>query len=587
MAVGAFTSGYFSMRNRHELMRSQLILERASFDSHWKDISQFISPRRSRFFNADANRGDKRMNNIIDSTATLAARTLQSGMMAGITSPARPWFRLTTPDQDLAQYGEVKVWLDLVTRRMNSVFLKSNVYNSLPTVYGDMGKFGTGAVYIEEDLADVIRTYTFPIGSYYIFSDNRLKVNGFLRDFRMSVRQLIEKFGILPNGDIDWTNFSLQVKSLWEAEQKETWIDVCHIIEPNPDFNPRKLDSKFKRFRSSYYERGYMGNNTTNYIMAEDSEKYLSIKGYDHFPVLCPRWEVAGEDIYGTNCPGMEALGDVRQLQLGEKRKMQAVEKMINPPMVADVSLRSQKASILPADITYVQERDGKSAFRPAHEVQFRVDAMENVQQQVRSRINEIFYKDLFKMFSDLDRADITATEINAKKEEQLLLIGPVLEQLNQDLLDPLIDVTFDFMVKQGKIPPAPQQLQGQPLRVQYESIMAQAQKVAGIGGIERFANFVGQIAQYNPQILDKVDMDQMLEDYGDITSIPVNIVRSEDAVQAIRAQKAKQAQAEQLAQHAPALAGAAKDLSSSPMDGNNALNALLQQSQAGQATPQ
>ena len=98
----------------YQLLRAQLENERASFLSHWKSLADFILPRRPKFNTYDVNRGERRSQNIIDSTATLASRTLRSGMMGGVTSPARPWFKLTTPDPDLAESGEVKNWLATV-----------------------------------------------------------------------------------------------------------------------------------------------------------------------------------------------------------------------------------------------------------------------------------------------------------------------------------------------------------------------------------------------------------------------------------------------------------------------------------------
>ncbi len=573
-------------RQRYELLRSQLENERSSFLPHWKDLGDYILPRRPRFSVTDVNRGERRNRNIVDSTATLAARTLRSGMMAGVTSPARPWFRLSTPDPDLAEFGAVKDWLHDVSNKMSTVFLRSNLYNALPVVYGDLGVFATSSMAVEEDFdGSVIRCYPFPIGSYMVANNARLKVDVFIRDFKMTVRQLVEKFGRKNQaGNADWSNFSLQVKTAYDNGQYETWIDVCHIIHPNMDYNPNLLGSRFKRYTSCYFERATNGQ-------SPNDNTYLRESGYDFFPNLSPRWEVTGEDVYGTSCPGMEALGDIKQLQLGEKRSMQAIEKMVNPPMVGPPELKTTKSSILPGDITYLSERDGTKGFRPVHEVNPRIQELEGKQAQVRERIQRCFYEDLFLMLANSDRRQITAREIDERHEEKLLALGPVLEQLNQDLLDPLIDNTFNIMVRQGLIPPPPDELQGMDLKVEYISVMAQAQKLIGIAGIERFAGFVGSIAAQtqNPALLDKVDQDQMIDEYGDAVGISPKIVRSDDEVEAIRSQRA-QAQRDQIqAEKVRDLAASAKDLSLAKVgdNGDTALNRLVEQAQAGALSPQ
>ena len=574
---------YKSKREKYEVLRAQLEMERSTFLAHWRELGDYILPRRGRFEVTDVNRGDKRSTKIIDSTGTFAAGTLRSGMMSGVTSPARPWFKLTTPDPDLAEFGEVKLWLEKVSQRMGTSFLRSNCYNTLPTVYGDLGTFATGAMLIEEDFSgEVFSTMSMPIGSYMLGVDERGRVNTFFREFRMTVRQLVSKFGQKINGKIDWSNFSDYVKNQWDMSNYQAWVNVCHVISPNDDYDHDKIHAKNKKFSSCYYEKGSVTNSGSSYMAGPYDDRFLRESGYDYFPVLAPRWEVTGEDIYGTNCPGMVALGDIKALQTGEKRIAQAIEKMINPPLKGPSALRTQKVSLLPGDVTYTDERSDSRGLSPVHEVNFRIQEAEMKQDQMRRRVQRAFYEDLFLMLASSDRRQITAREIDERHEEKLLALGPVLEQLNQDLLDPLIDIVFDFHVRQGLIPPPPQELQGMDLKVEYISIMAQAQKLVGISGIERFAGFVGQVAQVNPEIMDKINSDQMIDVYADIVSISPSIVRTDEDVASIRQQRQAQVQAQQKAAMIQQGAAAAKDLSSADMEGDNALTRMLQGAKSG-----
>lgn len=571
-------------RKLYEVLRAQLENERSSFVSHWRDLNDYILPRRARFFTQDVNRGDRRNQKIIDSTATLAARTLRSGMMGGVTSPARPWFRLTTPDSEMAEFGPVKEWLHVVGQRMADVFLRSNIYNSLPIVYGDMGVFGTAAMLLEEDFEDVIRTYPFAVGSYMLANDEKLRVRVFYRDFQMTVRQLVMKFGEYDEktGRPMWEKFSSRVKELWNKGHYEEWIEVCHVIQPNQEYNPKYLASKYKKFSSCYFEKGFVGKTSYN---TNFEDRFLRESGYDYFPVLAPRWEVNGEDVYGTDCPGMTALGDIKQLQVEQKRKAQGIEKGINPAMVGPTSLKTAKATILPGDITFIDEREGQKGFRAAHEVNLDLQHLLLDIQSVQNIIKKSFFEDLFLMLSTSDRREITAREIEERHEEKLLALGPVLEQLNQDLLDPLIANTFQIMVRQsdfrngtGPIPRPPDELMGSDLKVEYISVMAQAQKLVGISSIERFAGFVGNIAErtQDPSVLDKIDLDQLIDEHGNATGVPPRIIRSDEAVAEIRAQRAKQ---QQVAQQMAAIeqgAKAAKNLSGADMESDNALTRMV-----------
>lgn len=572
--------------NRLELerLRGQLLVERSSFFAQWMELGRYIFPRRTRFYTTDVDRGNRRNMAIIDSTGGLAARSCRGGMMSAFTSPSRPWFRLTTADPDLAKNEAVKEWLYDVTWAMSNVFLRSNLYTSLQTVYGDMEVFATSAMLIEEDFNRVIHTYAFPIGSYYLFADSKLKINGFMRDFRLTVRQIVEQFGMKEGtNQIDWSSISALVKGLWDGGTTQAWIEMSHAIIPNPNWDPNSMRSDKKKFLSVYYERGSSGSQYT--LSETDSTKVLSRKGYDKFRVLAPRWEVTGEDIYGTYCPGMEALGDIQQLQTMERRGAQALEKSINPPMVGPSSLKTAKATVLPGDITFLDVREGQQGFTPAYQINPNFQQLEAKEEQIRVRINRCFYDDLWHVISNLDKGNVTAEEIRALKEEKLQDIGPVVDRLNQDLLDPLVENTFDIMLAQNRIPPAPPQLRKQALRVEYTSIMAQAQKALGVATIERFwaqASAIKQVTPEDPSVLDKVNIDELLEHYGDGLTLPPGIVRDDDQVAQIRQQRQQAQAAQQQLAAAEQASKAAKNLSESDTSGQNALTDLVDQGEAG-----
>lgn len=573
---------YKTMRSKNEILLKELKNERSSFEPSWRDIGDFILPMRPRFFTSDTNRGHRKSQKIIDATATMSTRTLRSGLMSGITSPARPWFKLTTPDRALAEYGPVKEWLHMVGERMSTSFLRSNLYNSLPVLYGDVGTFGTAAMIIEEDFDNVLHTYPMAIGSYYISNNDKLKVDTFFREFKLTVRQVMTKFLYdQETNKIDWSKASPYIKKLYDNGQTEQWIEICHVIRPNENYDPQRVESRYKRYASIYYEKGTSGDQI-DYFGSVDFDKVLRYSGYDFFPALCPRWEVTGEDVYGTDCPGMIAIGDVKQLQTMERRSAQGIEKSINPALMGPSSLRNQKVSLLPGDVSYVDQREGMQGLRPIHEVSLDINPLEAKTNSIRGRISKAYYEDLFLMLANTDRRQITAREIEERHEEKLLALGPVLEQLNQDLLDPLIEITFNYHVNQGLLPPPPEELSGSDLKVEYISILAQAQKLVGLASVERFTGYVGNLAQMDQNVLRKVNANKLVDTYGDIVGINPGIIRTDEEVQAIMEQEEQARQAQERMAQMQQAAGAAKDLSQAKLEGDNALNRIIDQAEAG-----
>lgn len=584
-----------SKRRRLELLRSQLELERQSHIGHWRDLCDYFLPRRPKFQLTDTNRNKRISKEILDNSGTLALRTLAAGMMGGITSPARPWFRLTTPDPDLAEFGRVKKWLEKVRNRMTTTMLVSPLYNTLPKLYKDLGLIGTAPMMVEESFKTVIRTQSFPMGQWMIGADDEGRVNIFARDFRETVRNLIGKFGnsgqpMESGGRIDWSQFSDRVKDLWEDGHTEEWIDVCHVIQPNEDFNPDAIDARYKKFSSCYYERGISGSSKTNYIDDNSYDRYLRESGYDMFPVLCPRWDISGEDVYASDCPGMTALPDDKQLQHGEKKSLQLLDKKVTPPMKAPADMQQQAIALFPGHINYVPNQNKEDSFKPVYEIgDPHFQQLELKQSQVRQRVSRAFYEDLFLMLAQSDRRQITAREIDERHEEKLLALGPVLEQLNQDLLDPLIDLTYDIMDRQGLIPPPPEEIRGMRLKVEYISIMAQAQKLAGLAGVERFAGFVAGVVNTTKDVsyIDNVNVPKMIEHVADITGVHPDIIRTEEEMAAIQ-QTREQAQQEAARMETIAAgADAAKKMSETDMTKDSMLKRLGDAARAGQLAPQ
>lgn len=544
-----------SLKERLEKQFAQLCNDRSSFETHWRELSDFINPRGSRFLTSDVNRDDNRNNRIVDPTGSMAARTLASGMMSGITSPARPWFRLATPDPDMMDYGPVKMWLEVVQRRMNDMFNKSNLYQSLPLLYSSLGVYSTGAMAVLDDDQDIIRTQMFPIGSYHLANSARGSVDTCFRKFSMTVRQLVAEFGL--------DNVSSSVKGMFDCGNYEKWIEITHAVYPNMDRNTGSLLAKDKPYKSVYYECG------------GDEKKLLRESGFDEFPIMAPRWEVNGEDVYGSSCPGMLALGQVKALQLEQKRKSQLIDKATNPPMVGPSTLKNQRVSLLPGDITYIDNMGSQDGFKPVYMVNPNTaDLLADIQ-DTRQIINSSFFVDLFMMLQSINTRSMPVEAVIEMKEEKLLMLGPVLERLNDECLNPLIDRAFSIMARKNMLPPPPEVMQGMPLRIEYISVMAQAQKSIGLSSLANTVQFIGQLAAAKPEALDKLNVDQAIDTFADMSGVSATVILPQEQVEQIRQQRAQQQQQQQAMQMGMAAAQGAKTLSDAQTTDPSVLSAL------------
>jgi hypothetical protein len=541
---------------------------------NWADLAEFILPRRSIWLtqstggNPNPNnmtRGRPLNTSIADPTATYAVRVCSSGLMSGLASPSRPWFKMIPGVGKLQLDADARQWLDETEDRMYTVIAGSNFYNSFAQECEDIVVFGTGPNIVYEDERDIIRLYNPAVGEYYLSSDSNGRVDGVYRLFVMTVAQIVNFFGI--------EKCSAEIKSLWKEKGNQLEVErmIAHSIEPNFDIDGvGKIEGNFT-WREVYWEWG------------SGSVMPLSKRGFVDQPFTAARWSIQSNDAYGRSV-GMDVLPDIMQLQVMARRMAEAIEKQVRPPLVGSMELKNKPTSTLPGHLTYVQDiKNG--GIRPIYQVQPDVNAMAANILQIEQRIQKGFFNDLFLMLENQPTADrMTAYEVAQKMQEKLQVLGPVIESLLTDSLKPKLKRIYNIMKRKGLISPLPESLKNVPLDIEFVSMLALAQKGAATGGIERLMSLVGNMAAVAPQALENVNVDAVVREYNDLLGNPQKILYGPDEVKANRDAKMKMMQQEQqmqglerTAQAAGAAAPAAKVLADTNVGGGqNVLGKLL-----------
>lgn len=537
---------------------SVLYKDRQDWYTVWRDIADYFLPKRYTWLMTGNERTRYLSINakIVDATGTNAGRVLASGMMNGVTSPARPWFKLRLAGyQDDLDYGS-RVWLDEVERRMMLAMSESNFYNCLAVMYLDLVFFGTAAMLIYEDYENVFCCRNCCLGEYYLASNSKGRVDTFGRQFQYSVKQLVQEFGE--------ENVSDRVKEAYKSggARLGEMIDVWHLIEPN-DKRDGSLAKSFD-YRETYWES------------ANADGRVLSRRGFHELPGIFPRWEITGNDNYGTS-PAMDALGDVKQLQQETIRKAQSLDYMVRPPMLLDVSMKYSPTAIIPGGQTYIAGlSNGNVGGKPAFQINPPINELTLDIRDVQGRIKETFHNDLFKMISQLETVR-SATEIDARREEKLVLLGPVLERFNNEALDPGITRIFNIMQRAGLFPPAPRAIQSRKLEIQYVSILSSAQSAVGVIPTERFLQVIGNVSSVYPKALNIPNWDELLLDYGRDIGVKAKNMNSRADIQEQHDADDKRAAMASGLEAAQVASESAKNLSETEVGGGaNALQRII-----------
>jgi len=274
----------------------------------------------------------------------------------------------------------------------------------------------------------------------------------------------------------------------------------------------------------------------------------------------------------------MECLGDIKQLQHQQFRKGQGIDYSVKPPVQMPAGMKGTEMNSIPGGVTYVDPAS-VGGIKNAFEVKLDLQYLLLDIQDVRQRIDETFYKNLFtRVIMDQRNDRATAREIAEAHEEKLLMIGPVLERLHNELLKRKIDVTFDEMIEAGIVPPPPPELQNQELNVEFISMLAQAQRAVGTSSLDRFVVAMGQIALIKPGVLDKFDEDEWADKYSDMLGVDPSVIVADDKVAIVRQQRAQLAQQQVQQQQVAQAAETAAKLASAKTNEPNALTDTISQ---------
>jgi hypothetical protein len=596
------------LKTRYDMLRTQMDAERESWRAHILDLKNNFLPYRTRWLDdgGNPNLGNKKTQYIVDNTPPLALRTLASGLMSSVTNPARPWIRIKPHDDQLLEAEGVPEWCEAVTNGVLGIFRRSNYYDTMEPLYREIGGFGTCAqdgVEIPWDPKfpdrPVMRYVAYTWGEYWISQDSSGVVNRFMRSFKWTAKQIVDRFvdDPLDQNDPKWRNIAPATRALWMNRTDERRMEVMQVVEENDEHIPGSPLAKDFKYRSVFYERG--GN----------PNQILEISGRRFMPHIA-RWDLNTDDSWGHS-PAMDCLGDAKSLQVQHKRKAQAIDKLVDPPLIGDSNLKKTRVSMLPGDVTWLEGATANSfGMKPLYEVKPELSPMLEDIKDMRQRIQASMYTDVFQMLKTMGeelKSGITATEIQARVQERILEMGPVLTRLNNELYTKQIEQALEVGVRRSRLawqymnsgrpvppgvemifPPPPRALRGKELKIEYISILAQAQRMDEINSIQKLITYVLGTVAVKPDVLDKINFDRTVDLLADRMAVPPEVIVRTEIAEKFRKARADQAAQEkkQAAQQAAVQTGAQaiKNLGAAPLGSGNALEHLVGATPAGNA---
>lgn len=488
--------------------------ERATWESHWQEIADYMHPRKNTIV-SDLTPGQKRNINVLDNTGMYSLELLAGQLHGLLTNPTGIWFGLTTGVLGIDQQDDVRVWLQKTAKDIHNVLNNSNFQTEVHELYLDECSFGTAAMYMEEDEKDVIRFSTKFIGEYYIDEDSKGRVNQIYRKWKWNAYQIVEKFGI--------ENVGPKVQKAFEKNSEEIF-QVAHAVYP-----VSMITAKPKT-KMTY---------VSHYFLCDYAHD-LEVGGYMEFPYVAPRWSKGTGEKYGRS-PAMTALPEVKTINKMSETMIIAAQKVIDPPIQMPDEGFVMPIYTKPGGVNFYRAGSNDRITPVFNDV--RIDFGFEAMKEKRLRIREAFFIDQLMLQQG---PQMTATEVLQRTEEKMRLLGPMLGRQQAEFLSPLIDRTFNIMLRRGLIDTAqiPEALQGRKVDVKYSSMIAKSQNITEAQSVMRLLDASMPFINLDNSVADNFDGDKAVVILGDVFQVPQAIIKTRKEVQQIRQARAEAQQA-------------------------------------------
>ena len=527
-------------RKWHKMRMQALMNVRHPFMTLFDELQRYILPRLNRDFMRKTRTPARpmSMDDIIDATATQAHNITQSGMMAGITSPARRWLKTVARKQAAGEdvpheYVEYLMYLDDTRFRF---WDRTDLYALYAGIYAEVLLFGTAAGFGLENPGDPDNPFVWGqlLGGEYVIGENAAgHVDTIYREYAMTVAQVMARF--------DRERVSERVRQRYRDGAWDEPVALVQGFTPAPWVDVYTAGSE-DRWQLLVFEADRV---TDDHV--EGDSAYLMRTLHSVFPAFCPRWERTGNTPWGMS-PGMEALPDVKQLQEMEEKKGVALSLLINPPLQGPPSAEQQRITSLPGDVNFIEGAGQGQGLSPVYQIQPRINEWAEDMDRVRERVRRSFKSDMWLAF--IDRAGvqpINESEIYERKEEKLLTLAPLMDRLDRELIRPTVEITDDYLYRTGQLDDPPDGLE--EFELEYLNIIAVAQRTQGLTAIADTVSFASTLASkqvevgQDPTAMDNIDPDHAVRSFAEKRGADVSLLTEPGDMEELRAQRAQMQQ--------------------------------------------
>lgn len=477
----------------------------------------------SRIYIQDENRKDRFVQRVFDSTARNALTYFMSSLKSILVPSTEMWHKCKPADPRLEEDYETYQYLQSVTDLLFKVRYAPNsrFSSEVDVMLSQIGIYGIGVMYLEDNIGSGINYRCIPINEVYIDENKFGEIDTVYRKYNLTARQAYDKFGEAISKDI---------KDCLELQPNKNF-EFLHAVEPRRDRNPRAKD--------------FTGMPIASYHLEMGSKKLVKEGGYRTMPYMIPHYlRIAGSP-YGDS-PAQQAFADMLTANEMAKTIIRTAQLQANPPVLTNSSiLDNNKLGRAGAIVRGGLDSQGRAAAVPMQYGNNLAVSLE-MQQATRLAIEKVFLLPLFQSLTQ--EKEMTATEVEKRELEKSMLLAPMCERISSEWLAPMIRRELDILSQYGLLDDVPESLMYDgSISIEFESPYVRMQETNRIMGLYKTSEAAMTLSNFDPSVLNKFNASAAIEEIAKYYDVSSRILRSDEEVRELNQQQASLKQAEQL----------------------------------------
>lgn len=495
--------------------------DRGNFESYWQSLHDYFYIEAQDISSMNYPGNELNASNLWDSTTLESGDVLAAGFMNYLTPPTSKWFRLTTKSLGLRENKAVQSYLEDVAEEVHYTLNRSNFYNQIISSYKSSGIYGTSVLLEEEDIDDGAMFYSLPIKQVCLVEDSRGKVVEYFIEFEYTATQAADKWGM------DKLSESMQNELAPDKNSIKKHCFLLHIAKRSVR-DITRFDRKNMPIKADWIDI--------------EGQRIIDEGGYMEFPAMCHRFDKRPFIPWGYS-PAMKALPFARILNAIAKTNLRAMMKHTDPPIAIPDNAFIMPFNANPRAVNYYNKNKMESkdifAFGNFGDVNTGMTSIEYYSQKVKA----LMYNDVFLAFDNLTK-QMNNPEVMERINEKMTMLGPAVGRYISEMLNPVVIRTIGILARTGKLPEPPDELIEDPnYEIDCVSQLAQSQRRSELNSLVTGLGLVGQMAQFDPAVLDKISSDKVVDEAWSIIGAPVRVLRDDAEVADIRQNRGAMAQ--------------------------------------------